>query len=89
MKGHIIMNDTKGIDHEKLQAAIEEMKKVLGNNNTEKLEKLFDAKGETKLNLSEKDFKTVKTVIENPDMLKSILSSRKARDVLSEYLKKL
>ena len=89
MKGHIIMNDTKGIDNEKLQAAIEEMKKVLGNNNTEKLEKLFDAKGDTKLNLSEKDFKTVKTVIENPDMLKSILSSRKAREVLSEYLKKL
>lgn len=83
------MNDTKGIDNEKLQAAIEEMKKVLGNNNTEKLEKLFDAKGDTKLNLSEKDFKTVKTVIENPDMLKSILSSRKAREVLSEYLKKL
>ena len=51
------MNDTKGIDHEKLQAAIEEMKKVLGNSNTEKLEKLFDAKGDTKLNLSEKDQK--------------------------------
>lgn len=83
------MNDIHGIDEAKMKNAIEMLKQVMGPAETAKLEKMFDSKGEAKLNLTEKELKTVKTVIENPEMLKTILSSRKAREMLSSYLNKM
>lgn len=83
------MNDIHGIDEAKMQQAIEMMKQVMGPAEAAKIEKAFSTKGEAKLNLTEKELKTVKTVIENPEMLKTILSSRKAREILSTYLNKM
>ncbi len=83
------MSDIYGIDEKKLQNAVEMMKKVMGPKEAEKIEKIFDSKGDAKLDLTEKELKTVKTVIENPEMLQTILSSRKAREILSSYLNKM
>ncbi len=83
------MNDTYGIDEAKLEKAIEMLTQVMGPQEAEKIKKLTETNKNMKLNLSEKEMKTVKTVIENPEMLRTILSSRQAREVLSKYLNKL
>lgn len=83
------MNGFNGIDEAKLQNAIEMMKQILGKEEAAKIEKLFENKTPSNLNLSEKELKAVKTVVENPEMLRTILSSRKAREVLLKYLDKV
>lgn len=83
------MNEINGIDEVKLQKAIETLKQVLGPAEAAKIEKLFESKSPSNIKLSEKEMKMVKTVIENPDMLKTILSSRQAREGLSKYLNKM
>ena len=83
------MNGLNGIDETKLQNAVEMMKQILGKDQAAKIEKLFENKTPGNLNLSEKELKAVKTIIENPDMLKTILSSRKAREVLMKHLDKI
>lgn len=83
------MNGLNSIDETKLQNAVEMMKQILGKDQAAKIEKLFENKTPGNLNLSEKELKAVKTIIENPDMLKTILSSRKAREVLMKHLDKI
>ena len=83
------MDNLHGIEEAKLNSAIEMIKQVMGPAETAKIEKVFDSKGSAQLNLSEKELRTVKTVLENPEMLRTILSSRKAREILSEYLNKM
>lgn len=83
------MDNLHGIEEAKLKSAIEMIKQVMGPAETAKIEKVFDSKGSVQLNLSEKELRTVKTVLENPEMLRTILSSRKAREILSEYLNKM
>jgi len=82
------MNDY-GIDEKKLEKAIEMLQQVMGKEEAEKIKNLADSNKNLKMNLSEKEMKTVKTVIENPEMLRTILSSRKTREVLANYLKKM
>ena len=82
------MNDY-GIDEKKLEKAIEMLQQVMGTEEAEKIKNLADSNKNLKMNLSEKEMKTVKTVIENPEMLSAILSSRKTREVLANYLKKM
>ena len=82
------MNDY-GIDEKKLEKAIEMLQQVMGAEEAEKIKNLAASNKNLKINLSEKEMKTVKTVIENPEMLRTILSSRKTREVLANYLKKM
>lgn len=83
------MNNNYGIDEAKLEKAIEMLQQVMGAKEAEKIRNLADSSKNLKMNLSEKEMKTVKTVIENPEMLRTILSSRKTREVLSNYLNKM
>ncbi len=83
------MNGNYGIDEAKLEKAIEMLTQVMGAEEAEKIKKLTESNKNINFNLSEKEMKTVKTVIENPEMLRTILSSRQAREVLSRYLNKL
>ena len=83
------MNGIYGIDEAKLEKAIEMLTQVMGEEEAAKIKKLTESNKNINFNLSEKEMKTVKTVIENPEMLRTILSSRQAREVLSRYLNKL
>ncbi len=83
------MNGIYGIDEEKLEKAIEMLTQVMGSEEAAKIKKLTESNKNINFNLSDKEMKTVKTVIENPEMLRTILSSRQAREVLSRYLNKL
>ena len=83
------MNGIYGIDEAKLEKAIEMLTQVMGEEEAAKIKKLTESNKNINFNLSENEMKTVKTVIENPEMLRTILSSRQAREVLSRYLNKL
>lgn len=76
------------ISDDKLQKAVDILQQTLGPEKTAQIEKLFEAKEPKSLNLSEKELKTIKTIAENPEMLKIILSSKKNLDGISQYLKK-
>lgn len=81
---------TKKIAPEKLQAAVELLRGTVGETEAKKLEaaaKNGDVLRELTRNLSDKDMETVVKVINNPEALKMILSSQKARQGLKNFLK--
>ena len=88
-KGQINMDNIYGIDETKLEKAVEMLTQVMGKEEAAKIKKLTESDKNIKLNLTEKEIKTVKTVIENPEMLRTILSSRQAREVLVKFLNKM
>lgn len=82
------MNDFAGIDENKLKAAVKILKETLGREEAEKMERLMESKGGFEGHtFSEKEMKMIKTVIENPEMLRMILSTKQAREGLGKFLK--
>ena len=83
------MNDILGsIDQSKLDAAIALIKNALGKEEAERLEKAFAERNTGAEPLisrySASELSAVKTVIENPQILKQILSTPKGREAVSK-----
>ena len=84
-----MMNDILGsIDQSKLDSAIALIKNALGKEEAERLEKAFAERNSgvdpliSKYSASE--LAAVKTIIENPQLLKQILSTPKGREAVSK-----
>ena len=81
---------TKKINPKQLESAVEMLRGSLGNKEAEKIKQAAensDAFRELTKNISEKDLDMVVKVINNPEALKMILSSQKAREGLKNFLK--
>ena len=81
---------TKKINPTHLESAVEMLRGSLGNKEAEKIKQAAensDAFRELTKNISEKDLDMVVKVINNPEALKMILSSQKAREGLKNFLK--
>ena len=82
-------NNSKKIDDASLERAIKTAQQVLGAKESAKIEKMFKDKSQLEKmtqSLSQKDLETVNGVLSNPEMLKKILSTPKAREGLKKFL---
>lgn len=80
---------TKRINPKNLEAAVELLRGSLGEKEAKKLKTAVESNEallEMTKNMTEKDLDTVVKVLNNPDALKMILSSPKAREGLKKFL---
>ena len=82
-------NIFNSIDEKKLQQAINMVKEMIGPAEAAKLEKSFSEQKGVKLpsNLSASDLAMVKTVIENPELLRKVLSTPQGKQVIRNITK--
>lgn len=82
-------NIFNSIDEKKLKRAIELVKEMIGPAEAAKLERSFNEQKGAQIasTLSANDLAMVKTVIENPELLKKILSTPQGKQAVSKIIK--
>lgn len=77
------------IDEKKLAKAIELVKEMIGPTEAAKLEKSFSEQKGNQLasNFSQKDMAMVKTFIENPELLRKVLSTPQGKQSIRNITK--
>ncbi len=82
-------NILNSIDAEKLSLAIKTVKDMIGAEEAAKLEKSFAGSHASRLTegLSDAELLMVKNVIENPELLRKILSTAKGKEAIGKIIK--
>ncbi len=82
-------NIFNSIDEKKLKRAIELVKEMIGPAEAAKLERSFNEQKGAQIasTLSANDLAMVKTVIENPELLRKVLSTPQGKHAVSKIIK--